>query len=1182
MKRRALSFLLALLMIVSILPMAVFAEENELTAELYGFTFTASGEIPEGASLVVTDPGVEVESRIQQDVLGIGELGDSTMGYAFDIKIVDAMGNEWQPEDLGVTISISGFPVENAAVEVFHILDTAEAIDTAVEENVANVVSVDNADGAFDAELAASAEAESVDADEVVYTVVSGVQNMGDAISFPTDSFSAYYILTQTATRTIYITANTTSADKETHDVYVRPGENFTVIQNIRKSLTGTGMNSAPSWAWDDGKVPPANVMTASFVTDQDGTTYNLNNTNWSGYMKNDGFLGAEKFHKYTSTKVTVSVKSTATSGEYTLKDAEAAWSYSYADIAQAKAYINIHIVGDIPVSGNVSIGLFTKSDAFASEPFKNTIDGLYYYRVDGNNHLTQLHSGQTGFTDVKYSTNAATLIDPSIVRSANFVQNANNAAVWGVASGDGSATEPFLNWTNGKDAAYETMITEFISRQGLEGTADDYRLVPYVIKFQANGGGGDEGANGRAPTSGNWYVDCFIVKNDKYTISYDANIEYGYTASGKLPNGANVNAGTDYTVLKHSLTVTKEGELEDYTATFLYWEDQYGNHWNPNDVITNVQQNYTLKAIWSYPDQKYGSLRITKQVKVAEGSLAPDANQSFTINVGFGGQSVSAKYTIYDSAMLPISGGTGSFNAASQNFTLLAGQTVVITGIDKDVTYTVTETPVPENYTPSYEFSNSAKKITAGITDSVNVINTYENLVYTIVHVRNGVEVNRESNLKVNGSIDITSKTSPGYLYGGTFTGVDMETIAINGNPKSFVPEAGATYYIKEVLPYYLQPQYFCVYDNYRGGKIVNVYLITALDDNNYKEVGFNNLSRTIAESASSNTAYNFFTVKNFEYVVNNPETDVKNQDNHITGNFTGTGSKDFAFSDIFGISGKDGVLYAAKSTTSDYNFTSISYTAYYVTKDNVKVTGNYKRDITVTDGNHAGMKAPLDYVGATTEYVAPTPKQAPRLTMMSSYSVNTYKSDEVALFGITKYDDGKTDSQIIPQGDNSGMIEYNGKAGFYFAGWFTDETYTEACDFSNVSSEMTAYAKYIPQSAISVSASKSGLSLKNFSIKSAVDVKGNEFKEVGVVYNVNGNETTVAAQQTENKLNAFLNVFGANKSTVEYTASLDVKGMASNTQFTVTPYWVTMDGTTVYGNPVNYTYRLGIVVKG
>lgn len=520
------------------------------------------------------------------------------------------------------------------------------------------------------------------------------------------------------------------------------------------------------------------------------------------------------------------------------------------------------------------------------------------------------------------------------------------------------------------------------------------------------------------------------------------------------------------------------------------------------------------------------------------------------------------------------------------------------------------------------------------------------KNTKYYVVHIKNGVAGSpTEYDTEKNPNLNLPSMVSAGYLYGGTFIDEGCTAIA-SENPMNLSVSAGATYYIKEVLPYYLQPQYFCVYDHANNNRIVNVYLITGIDDNNYKEVGFNNLSRGIAEPASSDTAYNYFTVNNYEYTPTGPATtkeELAGQIERNKGEFTGTGSTDFSFADIFGVSGKEGLLYVAK-TGADFAFSDISYTAYYITQDNVKVTGNYQRNISAGNGTYTGGKAPgftgtLSYVGAKTEYVssspsnapkagpdsspakamlssvapkaelksssakavltasapkvavsakadnevpaAPAPEVLPKLKVVDSYSVNSYISDEVAIFGITKVDNGVTTSMIVPQGDNTGAIEYAGKDGYFFAGWFNDEAYTEPSDFSNVNSEMTTYAKYVAAKNVKESTVKSSLKLSTVNMKSTVSAGDNKFQEIGVIYNVKGADTKVAATQTVNKVNTLLNVFGGNRSTTEFAANFSIKGLANNSTFTVTPYWVTFDGTTVYGNPTTYAYRLGLIVQ-
>lgn len=501
----------------------------------------------------------------------------------------------------------------------------------------------------------------------------------------------------------------------------------------------------------------------------------------------------------------------------------------------------------------------------------------------------------------------------------------------------------------------------------------------------------------------------------------------------------------------------------------------------------------------------------------------------------------------------------------------------------------------------------------------------------FNIAHVRGGSVVRTEADLLVDdyADSDFTKQIAKNFLYGGTFTDEALTT-PITGDPTSFTPEAGQTYYVKEVYPYYLQPQYFYVYDIHQGNKTVNVYLITGIDDRNYKEVGFDILTegRTLAEPASGTKVFNMFTVNKFDYYY--PD-DGESHDAHIKGTFNGTGSTDYLFADIFGLKNINGYLYAAK-TGSNYAFTDITYKAYFVTQDNVKVVGNYKRVLTAGDGTHEGFGAQLVNDGFETSYLGSTkgggetpkdnggkstakavlssiaPKAAVKsspakavlapsaendaaaaaapeaptmLTVMDRYVVNTYESKDVAIFGLTKIDNGVVINAPIPAGDNTGAVEYAGKDGSFFAGWFADEAYTQPSDFSNVNSDMTTYAKYIDAKTVKESTVKNTLKLSTVSMKSTLSIGSNKFQEVGFVYNVKGEETKLAAVQSTNKVNTLLNVFGANRCTTEYVANFSVKGLASNSTFTVTPYWVTLDGTTVYGNPTTYVYRLGLVAK-
>lgn len=786
-------------------------------------------------------------------------------------------------------------------------------------------------------------------------------------------------------------------------------------------------------------------------------------------------------------------------------------------------------------------------------------------------------------------------------VAAKTFIKDDFYSRDW-VKSVDGSATIGIYDPTGAKTLAsvqnidWNAVLDKLVA-QGKTITSDgqlltpenkdSYEVVPYVVKLQTT-------------FSIGWHVDCYVVEKNAVNIFYDPNVAKDIFIEGfSIPDAETGLPTLTRTVGSPKLNGTAVSVNQELPATdgahkltFNGWNtkpDGTGTHYNPGASIS-VNEDTTLFAEWTYNiPPTSGCLDISKTVVTAEGSqAAPDAD-SFSFKVTFG-DGASHGYTLYDSKTgTNISSGTvanGGTISLKDNqtarFELSSGTSYKVEEILTDAQKNVYESD-----------AENAENSISGRLSQASFVNTYNKQTFTIHHMVNGTEAEGEEMdyNEFKDGFDMTGKTRTNFLYGGTFSDAAMTEVA-SEDPTHFVPEAGADYYLREVYPYYLQPQYFYIYDIHRGNKIVNVYVITGVDDNNYyKEVGFLTDSSIVGKK-SDTTVYENFTVKNFNAVKNDPTTDVKTQDEHITqGFFTSESDSNYSFADIFGLPGKTGYLYAAK-TVNDYGFKtlgSITYKAYYITQDNVKVTGTYSRTIndgndTYTGGKAPGFNATLTKVGTTTEYLGASKsplRSMAKLTVANSFAVNSYKSDDVALFGITKVDNGNTTSMVVPQGDCTGMIDYAGKDGSYFAGWFSDEAYTNASDFSNVNSEMTTYAKYIPTKDVKINTTKNDLKLSTVNLKSTVNVGNNMFKEVGVVYNVKGNETSVPATQTTSRLNYALNVLGAKLSTVEYTANFSVKGLANNTTFTATPYWVTLDGTTVYGNPTTYIYRLGIVTK-
>ncbi len=102
--------------------------ESVVSGKFGGHTVTVSGLMPEGTTIKLSDvDGSSVDKLMN-------EMGQDNSVFACDIKLIDADGNEWQPAENGVDVSISGFEIEDEnKLEFYHI---AEDIDTVLNSDV--------------------------------------------------------------------------------------------------------------------------------------------------------------------------------------------------------------------------------------------------------------------------------------------------------------------------------------------------------------------------------------------------------------------------------------------------------------------------------------------------------------------------------------------------------------------------------------------------------------------------------------------------------------------------------------------------------------------------------------------------------------------------------------------------------------------------------------------------------------------------------------------------------------------------------------------------------------------------------------------------------------------------------------------------------------------------------------
>lgn len=194
--------------------------------------------------------------------------------------------------------------------------------------------------------------------------------------------------------------------------------------------------------------------------------------------------------------------------------------------------------------------------------------------------------------------------------------------------------------------------------------------------------------------------------------------------------------------------------------------------------------------------------------------------------------------------------------------------------------------------------------------------------------------------------SFDVTETVKAGCLYGGLYTDDTFTTPVTDICGKAFRPEADKTYYVKEVSTNYLNPKIYSVYNKKQNNKLKFVYLVTAIDDTNYRQVGFDidsGAAKKEQEVKGDATVYQSFVV-----------------DNSADDSYSKGASATYSLTKFFPKL-TTGYLNVQKYNSEAYTGlepnTAFTMVPYYVTMDGVKVTGTVSRHVDTRNGT--GIKA-------------------------------------------------------------------------------------------------------------------------------------------------------------------------------------------------------------------------------
>lgn len=657
---------------------------------------------------------------------------------------------------------------------------------------------------------------------------------------------------------------------------------------------------------------------------------------------------------------------------------------------------------------------------------------------------------------------------------------------------------------------------------------------------------------NGSVTDPMSQYVNLAFTGDPKVTNSLDEYNAGGYdvylsqgtvTRSGETLNWnvGDINEGTP-AVMKYRVTL-KDGLSKDRTyptndTTIFNYTDYQDRETSKDFEIPQVAPKGGTILMHFYLVNAQGQPINEKGVEVESPDKAKQlaAQEYYQMN---GSQAL--EYGTYNVPMKEISG------AAYYGYTL-----------DGVTTKDVTEASVTVSTT------NANREVWFAYTQS-----------FYVAHVQmdeNGQakQVGATETYPVSAGFNLTDKVTSGYLYGGAFNSeacTEVYPFAEGETGLSFVPQAGATYYIWEVPNTYLIPKVLYGNGHYEdtGYKmdVVGLYMVSAIDRSNYAEVGFYlDDVRTVADQIT------------YTDIVDNREvTQIGAVSGSVAFSNVSITKKDktadvytansLVPTDKFGYMLCYGVSKESKWQTAGNSFT---YYPYWVTLDGVEVTNGTTRTVTYK-GPGYGQPGVSDSYDRAADCETPAANASAQLLLMDSYCADgtpiAADTPAVENVTVTVVDAAKTYELTVSAGTGvRDQVAYQAPAGKVFAGWFADQAYTTPADLDQVTQDTTIYAKYVSDSYLDLDYSRTGLfRLRGVTLISAVDNPAN-YQAYGFIVGDQKVDVSYASRYLIFKTPASL--FGAARDAKLMLADKSLSGAGT---LEVTPYWVTLDGTEVHG---------------
>lgn len=515
-------------------------------------------------------------------------------------------------------------------------------------------------------------------------------------------------------------------------------------------------------------------------------------------------------------------------------------------------------------------------------------------------------------------------------------------------------------------------------------------------------------------------------------------------------------------------------------------------------------------------------------------------------------------------------------------------------TGLNYNTQYTVAKTDFADyNYYGSYIVNDGSLTVGDAATVTLTAANSNQHVWFAYTQSFNVAHVQfdeTETNTVVKKitthtveQFNLTSVVSSGFIYGGAFSDEACERVQDfepGQNATAFTPTAGDTYYIWEADEQFLSPRNLSCWNHVSENTVdvTGFYLVTPVDRLNYREVGFMVGSKTLPAKQFTET---YITGSGAEitqvltgnacYVYDTVKVDLNNgtSDMYSVSSVT---NKTHGYLACYGMD---------KNTYWPSADAEITFTPYWITLDGVKVapqtrTAKYLGQGSDADGNHKKFHVVRTVESGIANAFVDDAQQENMLVLMNSYFANgapINPVDEPVQGNIVTVHDGETLYTVAAE-NNAVQLDYIGVEGKLFAGWFADEACTVPADLSNITESIDVYAKYVSDSYLGLRYYRNGFfRLRSLTLVSAID--GRNYAETGFI--VNGERISVSDYSTRYGLRSARSLFGRGVAKDALVMSCDYAfdGVTYGARLNITPYWVTLDGTTVRGETRTLTYN-------